>query len=260
MERLFRHAVVAIVLVLCSNVTALAAVSVGATFNTLTPGGQGTTATLAGLGTFRTNQGGIFSWNQDPASGSYTPTALWNGGAPDSSSLSQFISVCIEAAQDISYSGHYNYSLTSDLAGSPVPGGLDGSPMGPAAASYIQELWYNHMGDVMAARFGANGSLYAGAFQLAVWKLVYDHGTTFDLTSGNLQAGNSSGDGLLAQQWLTELQAEGTDSPNKVTTLAVLQSMTNQDQLVNVGIPEPASFVIWGLLAVVGLAFRLRNI
>ena len=131
--------------------------------------------------------------------------------------------------------------------------------MGPVGASYLQELWYNHIGDVVANRYTANGSTFAGAFQLAIWKLTYDHGATFDLQSGNLQAQNTSGDGQLAQQWLNELQAEGPNSPNKVTTLAVLQSLTNQDQLVDTSTPEPATIVIWGLLGVVGLAYRIRR-
>src|SRR5712672_1538717 len=109
MKRMLRHLLLVTVLLLWSNVTALAAITVGATFDTLTPGGQGTTVSLAGLGTFGTNQGGLFSWHQDPASGSYTPTPLWNGGAAGTTSLTQFVSVCIEAAQDISYSGHYTY-------------------------------------------------------------------------------------------------------------------------------------------------------
>lgn len=259
MQRLLRDLLLVTVLVLWSNATALAAITVGATFDTLTPGGEGTTVSLVGLGTFGTNQGGVFSWNQDPASGSYTPTPLWNGGAAGTTSTTQFISFCIEAAQDISYSGHYNYTLTSDLAGSPVPGGLDGSPMGAVGASYLQQLWYNHIGDVMTNRYTANGSTFAGAFQLAIWKLVYDHGTIFDLQSGNLQAQNTSGDGQLAQLWINELQAEGPDSPNKVTTLAVLQSLSNQDQLVDMSTPEPATVVIWGLLGVVGLAYRIRR-
>ena len=259
MQRLLRHLALTSIFVLSSQLPAVAAITVGATFNTLTPGGVGTTVSLAGLGTFGTNQGGVFSWNQDPASGSYTPTALWNGGAAGTTSTSQFISFCIEAAQDISYSGHYTYSLTNDLAGSPVPGGLDGSPMGAVGASYLQELWYNHIGDVIANRFTANGSVFAGAFQLAIWKLVYDHGSTFNLQSGNLRAQNTSGDGQLAQQWLNALQAEGPDSPNKVTTLAVLQSLTNQDQLVDLSTPEPATGVIWGLIGLLGFAYCIRS-
>ena len=88
----------------------------------------------------------------------------------------------------------------------------------------------------------------SGAFQLAVWEIVYESSGTYDLGSGNFQIASASGNALAtANAWLSAL---GDSTPT--LTLAVWTSSSSQDLAVfSAPIPEPEVYAM--LLAGLGL-------
>jgi hypothetical protein len=113
-------------------------------------------------------------------------------------------------------------------------------------------------------------NVLAGAFQLAIWKLEYDHASTqytdttgtpgsVDFSNGFLQVSNPNNSmATTAAKWINALSSfQGTPA-----NLMALTSPSQQDQLVEVEsinphngpVPEPASSIIWvmaGCLAVI---------
>lgn len=98
-----------------------------------------------------------------------------------------------------------------------------------------------------------------GAFQLALWKILYDPNST-DLSSGNFTAiGPGSPTSVsLAQTWLTTIGNSTIPDNGPKYTLLGLYSATAQDQIVPVTpVPAPAGVVLLAVGAV-GLVVRRR--
>lgn len=235
-------------------------------------GGTGTAVLWHGSQVVTTTYGGALLWTQlnpnspdllayqtnglSPTYGSY-PAGWPNGDA------SNFISFCIEIGQDVTVPGSHDYTQPlADLSTAPVGsgGGIlpPDAPMGALAANLIEQLWYQHMDAV--APTNSSSALYSntnvGAFQLAIWKLVYDQGATSTLETGNLTAG-ASAETTLADLWLSQLTYSVQSTG--VANLAAFTSSGLQDQVVAM-VPEASSVSIWSLLCVAtGLVVHRRR-
>jgi hypothetical protein len=182
---------------------------------------------------------GVIDWQRN--GGSYT------GLGGDGNSDFKFYSFCDELTQDVYFGGSYTFTVV-DLQDS------GGPAIGIAKANLISELWGLHSAD-------ADTSAGAAAFQLAMWKIVYDTGT--DLNTGNLQARPMyTGDNIpaTAQSWLNQL-----DGSHPLATLYGMSSPTAQDQVFFVdppltpahSSPVPLPSAVWtGTALLAGLVVR----
>ncbi len=170
---------------------------------------------------------GVVNWTVEPAPAG-KPNVAWlpavGGG---------FTTFCIELTQDISPGRVFTYQLTS-LADAPSPGTAPAQAnppqagMGTIKAGAIEELWgQDH------ASIGTN-SIQGAAFQLAIWKIEYDWGTTaFDsFNAGNFQATGNSTAITQAKSWLDSLK----DNPSAATpaNLTALTDPFIQDQVMEI--------------------------
>ncbi|RLJ60406.1 putative secreted protein [Litoreibacter meonggei] len=78
-----------------------------------------------------------------------------------------------------------------------------------------------------------DNAVNSAAFQVAVWEIVYETGSSYDVGSGDFRAGDNTAVTSLAQNWLSNL---GTDAGSY--KLSFYESSTSQD-LVS-GAPVPA--------------------
>jgi hypothetical protein len=151
--------------------------------------------------------------------------------------------------------------------------------MGAAVAGMISWLWADHFGTVFnAANSAALTNLYAGAFQLAIWELEYDHTNPASFLSGNLTATHDQTVGAVSlfstalswvNQAITDYNSHGQTAPSGLS-LAALSLPGFQDQIVALTppanpnatpVPEPASVAVWlafGLAIVVPILRRRR--
>jgi hypothetical protein len=155
-----------------------------------------------------------------------------------------FKTFCLELTQDISPGSATTYTLTQDLASLPKPGSSQtggSAGMGTAKATTIENLWgtfYNSIG---------NNGTNAAAFQLAIWKIEYDWGSSSatNFSAGNFLAKGNSAATNQATAWLTYLQ----NGKGPVTTANNLWGMTSpgaQDQITAVA-PAPSALVLAGI-------------
>lgn len=126
--------------------------------------------------------------------------------------------------------------------------------VGPDATklALIDRLFERHYGTATDADRG-------GAFQLALWELLYDGPGSLDLNAGNIDV--TSPDSVnavaIAKSWLAALETpDPTDADNY--TVIGLFNANNQDQLTvvpNNPVPAPAGAVL-GLVALGGFGLR----
>ena len=266
-----------------------------------TNGSIQTTGSFDGGASESDTNGGEFLWQNnvftDTSNNSHPtgllqayPNPVYTTGAlttPFPNNVNDFITFCIQLNQNVSfpYSGPYSYTLSSNVAGDAIPGSTnppdDSTGMGAQAAALLSQAWWQHI----TSHYAPNGSFIsvpanlpagsqayaldnstdAGAFQLLVWKLVYDGSTPQALTPGAgniiLPASPTVGsDAYVAEQWLSQLS---TSYSGPVASLVALESGSSngnyQDQIgetqYNPNLttaPEPASLLVWG--GIVGLA------
>jgi hypothetical protein len=112
---------------------------------------------------------------------------------------------------------------------------------GSSQVTALERLASQHLASI-------NTVAESGAFQLAVWEIVYENSGVYNLGTGNFQVASASGGALAtANSWLAALG-------NGVPTLAlsVWASSTSQDLAVfSAPIPEPEIYAM--LLAGLGL-------
>lgn len=190
----------------------------------------------------------------------------------------RILTFCLELTENISpgvtYGNLSNTSVTDDLKVQSLQlapdstGGLPVGDLGDVSAHLIEELWKSHFLEVMTETDAATQKVLAGAFQLAIWKIEYDGGAVGNrnLSSGNLKvvSGATSSTATTAQAWLNALTPTGTGLRAKLVGLsktgfqdqvAEVLAVTNEVVIV----PEPASLATWGVLGLLGLAYRRRR-
>jgi hypothetical protein len=275
-------AAIGAVMVCSSAASAFAALSVNVTGYTAGVGSTtltvGNTTPPAGTSSATTANGGIIQMNQSTGFATEPlligSTGLWNGGTTYNTT-GGFLAVCIEITQDVFVPSTGNQYTAALLQNAPQPAFLQGSPMGTTAALAIARLWAFKMHDIVAgtATSGVTGyltqaghnSTFLGAFQLAVWELVYDQGN-FNLLAGNSTASSdTTAEAKIAKDWIASLAINNIQPANVVALTGGAGNL--QDMVVEVGpggadllpVPEPASFAVWAGLGMVGLAFGWRQ-
>lgn len=173
-----------------------------------------------------------------PATAEYVYAAGFN----TTTGAGNFVSWCVDILQDtyLNNPSLNDYTLVSAASVSQI---------GAVRADALARLATLYLGQVQ------NGAS-AGAFQLAVWEIVYENtGTAYNIASGNFSAYGANNSSIaLAQTWLGNLAAVSTYNVN------VWSSPTRQDLAVFTSVPEPGTL---GLLAIgligLGIGKRRKN-
>jgi hypothetical protein len=122
----------------------------------------------------------------------------------------------------------------------------------PAVVTALERLASNYLGLV-------DTKAESGAFQLAVWEIVYEKSGTYSLGTGNFRVTSASdGARTLANTWLANL---GTGTPTM--TLSVWSSANSQDLAVfgPSPIPEPEIYAMMAVgLGLLGFARRQKQL
>lgn len=235
--------------------------------------------------------GGSFLWNGLPGSSTTPAPTIDDFVDPTASDNStDLLTFCLELNENISWGGTYHAEILplADLPSSGAPPGSNPAGMGSLSAELIARLWAAFYPSKVAANLpGPSGSLDAGAFQLAIWKLEYDPelmgSGSFSKSlfeSGNLRLshddiftnyGNNAGTGLVdrASDWIDQvLKHPGWDMARlRGLRLVGYNGGAAQDQVVQIEggniqrtvTPEPASMAVWVMVGA-ALAFpRLRR-
>lgn len=120
-----------------------------------------------------------------------------------------------------------------------------GTPVGANKANYIRELWGRDFDPTWAT--GANKKL-AEAFGVALWEIIYETGSTWDVTSGPCFHATGIEQAATANLWLSQLNG---DTAYFANNLAATSSPYGQDYLIQVpkstSVPEPMTVIILGL-------------
>jgi len=220
-----------------------------------------------GSTTWTSGQGGLLGWT----SGSDLTTP----GGP--ALISSFNTACVQVLQDVNWAPSVSSWTVAPLATAPFPNGSgSGVPtggMGYNAAGLIQSLYTEVTklgpGNTINPDNPGLNNLNAGAFQMAIWKIEYDYATANNsvnpitgasFTTGNLQVTNGvTGAGTEAALAVSELN--GLTAATTIDNVYALTGGTFQDQVFFVPagsvdtiqpppvVPEPASLVIWSILA-----------
>jgi len=196
--------------------SALAVDTVRATFNSVSPSVSCEFSTNSG-GSWTGTLAGSMNWTRD----NVTPGTY-------SGLQGSFSSFCIEVTQHVAFGGTYTYDVTM-TPNAPTPDINFNLPMGNTKASQLSELFGRYYSSLA-------GNTDFGAFQMAVWEIVYDTGTS--VSNGVFQIRNAVPSETLANTWLGSLDGSGP----LMGGLFALSNREAQDQIV----PAP------GVLALAG--------
>lgn len=178
---------------------------------------------------------------------------------PPINNATTLLTFCLELTEHIGFGGKYTVDVVP-LSDAPNPGPPAG--MGGASAELISTLFYNFFDDVMNETNAAHQAIKAGAFQLAIWKLEYDHGMITNLSTGFLRvtSGLDHDVATLAQTWIGQTIIDKNLNLGHRAELVALSARHFQDQVTLVlASPEPASIAVWMGVAAFGGAMKLRR-
>jgi hypothetical protein len=218
----------------CLSAAPVAADTVNLTFDKTT---KSAAVSVKVNGTSVTGTPGPYYWHESsPPSGSPYPNPT--------------TTFCVELTQSISTGNTYTYTATALASQAGVTA---------TEATLIEKLYGAHYDTAW------NSSSFAGsdastAFQLALWKLVYDQGSNLSLSSGKFTVTSASSNATnLAQQWLNGLSSVSNtafDTNFAGYQLLWLSNSYKQDQLTLLppqtitppppphGVPAPAGLVL----------------
>jgi hypothetical protein len=240
----------------------------------------GTKVTLDPPGSYHATDdlkyGGAFLWDVRAVHGgvaNFAPIPAPYSSVPNA----DIVTFCLQFNDNFSFGTNYNGVSLIPLSTAPDAGigGAIGSPMGANVAGMISWLWEDHFATVFnPANSTALTNLYAGAFQLAIWELQYDHTNPSSFLTGNLTAAHDQSVGgvsllTTAMSWvnqaITDYNNHNQTAPTNLS-LAALSLHGFQDQIVAltppptpqaVPAPEPASVAVWLML---GLALAVPSL
>lgn len=169
---------------------------------------------------------GIYSWTNAGGTGLGTLVPNWG--------------FCIELTQG-AYSGWQDV-LSLDSAPQP---GTAVTPMGETKANYIRELWGRDFNPAWVTNPTTQNRQLAEAFGACLWEIVYETGSTWDVTSGT-GFHCTIEKAATANLWLGQLNGDRTYFANN---LVATSTPNGQDYLVQVPEPITISLLAFGLLA-----------
>lgn len=206
MKNRIANLIVPIITISAACGSALAADTVRATFNSVSPSVSCQFSTNSG-GSWTGTLAGSMNWTRDNVSpGTYAGLQ------------GNFSSFCIEVTQHVAFGGTYTYDVTM-TPNAPTPDINFNLPMGNTKASQLSELFGRYSSSLA-------GNTDFGAFQMAVWEIVYDNGT--NVNAGVFQIRNAAASEALANTWLGTLDGSGP----MMGGLFALSNRDQQDQIV----------------------------
>lgn len=165
------------------------------------------------------------------------------GTATDPYVSGNYVTFCIDIFKTVGSGPTYGWDQTA-LPNAPTPSGNTNYPMGSVKADLLGKLWGAH-------RSGLSTANDFGAFQLAVWEIVFENSGTLDIDNGTFYATGGAGARSLANTWLSTVASEAAYGGLYALT-GISNEGNPQDQLV----PTPGSLALCGLG---GLAFVRRR-
>jgi PEP-CTERM motif len=205
----------------------------------------------------------------------YSPPAIGGGLAVASANFSEYGAAgrFLSTIQDLAtlssldrytfcidvLSGYYTYQPFDDVT-------LSSMFSNPTQQAALAGLLTYANPTIDGAGATSNMSLSAAAFSLAIWEVVHETSSTYDLTAGNFSAyGDLSAAGSLANTYLARVQSgQWSGNVNNVRVLRNAGNGVNQNQiyLASAGggaVPEPSTWaMLLGGFAMVGAAMRRR--
>ena len=146
-----------------------------------------------------------------------------------------------ELGQSVAFGVDYQYDVGTPLTYFGAQKATDLSRLFTAAAGFVTD------------------NSTSGAMQAAIWEIIYENGTSYDLTNGALKVFPANGGDIGSFNAINRILA-GLGNVTPAVQIGVLQNAVNQD-LIYAAIPEPGT---WALLAAglgaVGLVSRRRKV
>lgn len=200
--------------------SALAVDTVRATFNSVNPNASCEFSADFG-GTFKGTLAGGMNWTRDNMSpGTYAGLQ------------GDFRTFCIEVTQNVAFGNSYEYFVV-DTKDAPTFDPAFSLPMGAFKASQLSELFGRFYSGL------TTGSDF-GAFQMAIWEIVYEMGETpLNVDNGRFQIRNAATEQAAANAMLGALTGQGP-----TMDLLALTSREFQDQVF---VPTPGALALAGM-------------
>ncbi|HZZ44026.1 MAG TPA: hypothetical protein VFE58_13910 [Tepidisphaeraceae bacterium] len=208
-------------------------------------------------------------YNGNSLGSAYAGALNWQGVAGNADfTTGSFNTFCIDLTQDVYIGSQYTYSVVTDIANaSPVPlpptAPIGATGMGAVNAQQIENLYSLEYDNI------AGNNDRAAAFQIAMWEMLFDTGTSHDVTTGQFSVSGASSNVIsLANGFVTEaINSAPMQFHNDILAMV---SPTYQDQLyiggVNTGngppgSPVPTPAAAFGAIPLLGglAAFRRKK-